>query len=50
MHPTRRNNVKIEIRNRFFVDTASCYYSFYVPRSSLDTEKMRYFWDVEIAG
>lgn len=47
MHPTRRNNLKLEISNRLFVNGETCYYAFFVPLSSLDTEKMRYFYDIE---
>jgi len=49
MHPTRRNNIAVEISNRLFIDSETCYYTFSVPTSDLDTEKMRYFWDVEIS-
>ena len=48
MHPTRRNNLRLEIENRKFVSDETCYYVFFVPTSSLDMENMRYFWDVEI--
>jgi hypothetical protein len=48
MHPVDRNNLKIEISNRLFVDTETCYYIFSVPSSSLDEINFRYFWDIEI--
>ena len=47
MHPTTRNSLKIEISNRLFVDTTSCYYVFSVPTDVLDLVDTRYFWDVE---
>jgi len=48
MHPTKRNNIAIEISNRLYIDAETCYYQFSVPTSDLDTDKMRYFWDVNI--
>ena len=48
MHPVTRNNIAIEISNSLFVDEETCYYQFSVPNSDMDTEKMRYFWDIEI--
>lgn len=48
MHPVNRNNIEIEISNRFFIDSETCYYQFSVPTSDLDEENMRYFWDLEI--
>ena len=48
MHPTKRNNIAIEISNRLFIDAETCYYQFSVPTSDLDSKKMRYFWDVNI--
>ena len=48
MHPVNRNNIAIEISNRLFIDDESCYYQFSVPSADLDSENMRYFWDVEI--
>ena len=48
MHPDRRNNIAVEISNRLFVDTETCYYTFSVPTSDLDMENMRYFWEVDI--
>ena len=48
MHPTRRNNLKLEIQNRLFVDSETCYYTFFAPTSNLDTDNMRYFYDVEV--
>lgn len=48
MHPTKRNNIAIEISNRLFIDEETCYYQFSVPTSDLDSKKMRYFWDVNI--
>ena len=48
MHPTNRNNIAIEISNRLFVNEETCYYQFSVPTTDLDSENMRYFWDVEI--
>ena len=48
MHPTRRNNIAVEISNRLFVDSETCYYTFSVPTSDLDMENMRYFWEVDI--
>ena len=48
LHPTRRNNIKIEIQNYLFVDPETCYYSFTAPNSYLSDENMAYFWDIEI--
>ena len=48
MHPTRRNNIAVEISNRLFIDSETCYYTFSVPTSDLDMENMRYFWEVDI--
>lgn len=48
MHPTKRNNIAIEISNRLFVDEETCYYQFSVPSSDMDMENMKYFWDIEI--
>jgi len=48
MHPVTRNNLKIEISNRLFVDAETCYYIFSVPTSDIDLENYRYFWDIEI--
>ena len=47
MHPELRNNLIVEIQNYLFVDTAVCYYNFYVPESDLDMENNRYFFEVE---
>ena len=46
MHPTTRNNLKIEISNRLFVDAATCYYVFSVKSSTLN-KNFKYFWDIE---
>lgn len=35
MHPTKRNNLKIEISNRLFQDSETCYYVFSVPTKDL---------------
>ena len=48
MHPEKRNNIAIEISNRLFLDEETCYYQFSVPSSDMDSENMRYFWDIEI--
>ena len=48
MHPVDRNNIAIEISNALFVDEETCYYQFSVPNTDMDTEAMRYFWDIEI--
>jgi len=50
LHPTRRNNLKIEISNYLFTNGETCYYMLYVPNSSLDMVNMRYFYDVEISN
>ena len=47
MHPELRNNLIIEIENYLFVDTAVCYYQFFVPESDLDMKNNRYFFEVE---
>ena len=48
MNPVNRNNLKIEISNRLFIDTETCYYIFSVATKDLDQEDFRYFWDIEI--
>lgn len=37
MHPNTRNNLKIEISNRLFLDTETCYYVFSMNLAGLDT-------------
>ena len=46
MHPTKRNNLKIEISNRLYVDTETCYYVFSVDSGDLD-KNFAYFWDID---
>ena len=46
MHPTDKNNIRIELQNQYFVDEETCYYQFFVPDEYLDRENMRYFWDI----
>ena len=46
MHPTTRNNLKIEISNRLYVDTETCYYVFKVNSEELDAN-FKYFWDID---
>ena len=47
MHPENRNNIRLEIANRFYVSGETCYYEFSVPETYLDLEYFAYFWDVE---
>ena len=47
MHPVLRNNLIVEIENYLYVDTAVCYYQFFVPESDLDMKNNRYFFEVE---
>ena len=46
MHPSKRNNLKIEISNRLYVDTETCYYVFKADPSELDSN-FKYFWDID---
>ena len=46
MHPSKRNNLKIEISNRLYVDTETCYYVFKVDSGELDSN-FKYFWDID---
>ena len=50
LHPERRNNIRLEISNRLFTSGETCYYVFFVPTSSLDTKRMRYFFDINVTN
>ena len=48
MHPIDRNNLRIAISNKYWVDAETCYYHFYALDSSMDTTTTAYFWDITI--
>ena len=47
MHPTKRNNLKIEISNRLYVDTETCYYVFSVKSGDMKNKNFKYFFDID---
>ena len=46
MHPKTRNNLKIEISNRLYVDTETCYYVFSADDSDFN-KNYKYFFDID---